>query len=197
MRKTEKRAEGQLDPSCPLQQHTLWLVKSSSDLNVISILTISSYKRELHKVRGACHDCLPTRRTPLSPGTHPTPDPTGRRHIPFRWRGSYDSWEVEGTEDRGQLDTENLLITIPAQNELDCLRGAWVLHPSTRSDRGEMPTKQKYHGMVSGLTGEWGDGRCGCSPLLPRKPPLSSECLLNCVTLWLSSTTSPRVGKSS
>lgn len=46
-----------------------------------------------------------------------------------------------------------------------------MLHPRRHSDRGEMPTEQKYHRMVSGAKGERGKGRLPVlrSPL-PGKP---------------------------
>lgn len=149
-RKTETffRAEQQLRWNGWSQQHTLWKIKKWSDRNMLSVpWSQEIIKGNFVKVQEACPNCLAAWRTVLEPRNPPLPRP----RVPLPAAGSYDSWEVEGAEDREQLYTKkNFLITVPTQNELGCLRRAWVLHPRRHSDRGEMPTKQKYHRMVSG-----------------------------------------------
>lgn len=142
---------------------------------IITILSLRKNKGGLCKVREACHNFLPTWKGSQSKRNSPTPPTKG---VPSRWEGSYDSWQAEGTGARNQFDIrKNFLITTLTWNELGCLWRVRVLHPSRHSDRGAMPSKQKYHRMVSGVEGELREGRLPVlSSPLPRKalPELKS-----------------------
>lgn len=148
----------------------IWMCHHYLDLKILS-------RRNFVKVKGVSPNCLATWRALLEQRNLPLPRPEG--FSPGRG-GSYNSWEVEGAEDREQLNTKkNFLITVPTQNELGCHRRAWVLHPRRHSDRGEMPTKQKYHRMVSGVRG-WGGGEVLCAHLpSPGSLSCNSECTTN------------------